>query len=136
MVRTGIMLGYVSDLAFYTVEDMHGVVGLNWRIMMASAMLPAVVCCCFVFVAPESPRWYMSKGRHADAYHAMVRLRYSKIQAARDIFYMHKGLESEEAIKVGQSKVRELLTVPRNRRAMIASELVMFMQQYVASSHH
>lgn len=123
------MLGYVSDLAFYTVSDRHGVVGLNWRIMMASAMLPAVVCCLFVFWAPESPRWYMSKGRHADAYHAMTRLRFSKIQAARDIFYMFKGLESEESIKIGGSKIRELLTVPRNRRALIASELVMFMQQ-------
>ena len=42
---------------------------------------------------------------------------------------MYKGLEAEHSIKIGGSKVLELITVPRNRHAMIASELVMFMQQ-------
>lgn len=63
----GIMLGYVSDLAFFKVADTPGVVGLNWRLMMASAMLPAVIVLCFVFLCPESPRWYMSKGRYVDS---------------------------------------------------------------------
>jgi MFS family permease len=54
----GIMVGYASDLAFYKVADTPGVTGLNWRIMMASAMLPALVVMLFVFLVPESPRWY------------------------------------------------------------------------------
>lgn len=58
-----------------------------------------------------------------------------KVQAARDLFYMHKGLEAENSIVIGQNKIFELVTVPRNRRAMIASELVMFMQQYVQCYH-
>lgn len=74
---------------------------------------------------------YMSKGRHAKAYESLCRLRFDKVQAARDQFYMYKGLEAEQSIQIGQSKVMELVTVPRNRRAMIASELVMFMQQCV-----
>lgn len=53
----GIMVGYASDLAFYKVPDVPGITGLNWRIMMASAMFPAVIVCCFVFLTPESPRW-------------------------------------------------------------------------------
>lgn len=48
----GIMLGYVADLAFYSVPDGR-IVGLNWRLMMGSAMLPAVVVCCIVFFTPE-----------------------------------------------------------------------------------
>ena len=76
----------------------------------------------------------MSKGRHARAFESMCRLRFCKVQAARDQFYMFKGLEAEHSIRLGQNKVKELLTVPRNRRAMIASELVMFMQQYVLES--
>ena len=60
----------------------------------------------------------------------MVQLRYNKVQAARDIFYMHTLLEAErESMVLGQSKVKEMFTVPRNRRAMQASEIVMFMQQ-------
>lgn len=126
----GIMFGYASDLAFYGVPDKHNITGLNWRLMMASAMLPAVIVCFFVFLCPESPRWYMSKGRHASAYQSMCKLRYNKIQAARDLFYMAELLKAEETIKVGQSMIKELYTVPRNRRAMLASEIVMFMQQF------
>lgn len=60
----------------------------------------------------------------------MVRLRYNKVQAARDIFYMHTLLEAEkESMVLGQNKVKEMFTVPRNRRALQASEIVMFMQQ-------
>jgi len=125
----GIMLGYVSDLAFYKVADSSGIIGLNWRLMMASAMLPAVVVVCFVFLCPESPRWYMSKGRHYKAYESMCKLRYLKVQAARDAFYMYTLLEAENDIQLGRNKVLEMITVPRNRRALIASEIVMFMQQ-------
>jgi sugar porter (SP) family MFS transporter len=126
----GIMVGYAADLAFYYVPDHPGVTGLNWRLMMASAMLPAVIVCCFVFMCPESPRWYMSKGRHHAAYESMCRLRFNKIQAARDLFYMAELLKAEESIQMGQNKILELIRVPRNRRAMLASEIVMFMQQF------
>ncbi|KAI9820607.1 MAG: hypothetical protein M1827_004976 [Pycnora praestabilis] len=126
----GIMFGYVADLAFYNVKDTAHVTGLNWRLMMASAMFPALIVICFVFMCPESPRWYMSKGRHGKAYQSMVKLRFMKIQAARDLFYMQTLLEAEGTMKLGQSKILELVTVPRNRRAMIGSEIVMFMQQF------
>lgn len=125
----GIMVGYASDLAFFKVPDQSGIVGLNWRIMMASAMFPALLVCTFVFSCPESPRWYMSKKRYDKAYQSICSVRYSKIQAARDLYYMHTLLEAENSMKLGQNKLLELIAVPRNRRAMIASELVMFMQQ-------
>ena len=126
----GIMFGYVADLAFYTVDDRPGVVGLNWRLMMASAMLPALIVIAFVFMCPESPRWYMSKNRHYKAYQSMVRLRYEKVQAARDVFYMNTLLEAEKEVQSNQGNpLLELVKIPRNRRAMLASEIVMFMQQ-------
>lgn len=125
----GIMLGYASDLIFFNVPDLPGVVGLGWRLMMGSAMFPAVLVCFVVFLCPESPRWYLSKGSHPQAYRSMCRLRFNKVQAARDLFYMHTLLEAEATMKLGQPKLIELITVPRNRRAMLASEIVMFLQQ-------
>jgi MFS family permease len=126
----GIMVGYAADLAFYQVPDSSNITGLNWRLMMGSAMLPAVVVVCFVFLCPESPRWYISKNRHSKAWQSIQRLRYNKVQAARDLFYIQFLIKAEnEAAAVGQNKVREMVSVPRNRRAMIASEIVMFMQQ-------
>lgn len=72
----------------------------------------------------------MSQGRHYKAYESMVKLRYNKVQAARDVFYMHTLLEAEEELKANKKYIAlELITVPRNRRALIASEVVMFMQQ-------
>ncbi|KAF4265820.1 hypothetical protein KXV68_003707 [Aspergillus fumigatus] len=125
----GIMLGYAADLAFFEVPDPPNIVGLNWRIMMASAMFPAILVCLFVFSCPESPRWYMSQNRYYKAYESMCSLRTHKIQAARDLYYMHTLLEAEKGMKLGQNKMIELIAVPRNRRALIASEIVMFLQQ-------
>lgn len=72
----------------------------------------------------------MSKDRHYKAYESMVKLRFNKVQAARDVFYMHTLLEAEEELKANKKNIAlELVTVPRNRRALIASEIVMFMQQ-------
>jgi MFS family permease len=120
----GIMLGNISSLVFYNVKDTPNIIGLNWRLMMGSAMFPAVIVCCFVFMCPESPRWYMSKGMHYKAYRSMCRLRFNKVQAARDIFYMHTLLEAESSIVIaGRFKMLELVRVPRNRRAFLASEI-------------
>lgn len=97
---------------------------------MASAMMPAIVVCCFVFLCPESPRWYISKNRHSKAWKSIQKLRFNKVQAARDLFYIQFLVKAEhEAAGVGQNKLKEMITVPRNRRALIASEIVMFMQQ-------
>ncbi|KAJ5483766.1 hypothetical protein N7530_003012 [Penicillium desertorum] len=49
--------------------------------------------------------------------------------AARDLYYMHTLLEAENSMKLGRNKLLELIKVPRNRRAMLASQIVMFMQQ-------
>ncbi|KAJ5225725.1 hypothetical protein N7468_006950 [Penicillium chermesinum] len=126
----GIMLGYAADLAFYHVPDPKGVVGLNWRLMLGSALLPALVVCAFVFFCPESPRWYMAKKQYYRAYRSICAVRHNKIQAARDMYYMYTLLEAENSMKLGQNKLWELITVPRNRRAMLASEIVMFLQQF------
>ncbi|XXG97018.1 [Pyruvate dehydrogenase (acetyl-transferring)] kinase isozyme 2 [Hypoxylon texense] len=127
----GIMLGYVMDLAFFEVPDLSGIIGLNWRLMMGSALIPAVLVCAMVYFTPESPRWYLTKNRHLDAYKSISQLRFEKVQAARDLFYMDTLLQIEkETMNIGQSRIKEFLTIRRNRNAMLASEIVMFMQQF------
>lgn len=125
------MIGYAADLAFYFVPDSGIQLGLNWRLMMGSAMIPAVIVCCLIHMCPESPRWYLSKNKPQKAFDAVCQLRHEKVQAARDLFYMSTLLKVEqEAMSIGkQSRIKEFLTIRRNRNAMIASEIVMFMQQ-------
>ncbi|KAL7271887.1 hypothetical protein RUND412_005329 [Rhizina undulata] len=126
----GIMLGYVADVAFYKVPDPPHITGLNWRLMISSACFPALLVCLQVYFCPESPRYEMLNGNHSRAFDSLARLRWTKVQAARDLFYMHTLLEAEKHIERGKSKFVEMFTVPRNRRALVASEIVMFMQQF------
>ena len=100
-----------------------------------------------VYFCPESPRWLISKGRYDKAYESLRVLRRSSLQAARDLFCMqfpscciqklisqpidiHVLLEAEKDVSAGRNRVVELFTVPRNRRALLASTIVMFMQQF------
>lgn len=72
----------------------------------------------------------MMKGNHIRAFNSLARLRWTKVQAARDLFYMNTLLEAEKALEhIQRSKVVEIFTVGRNRRAMVGSQIVMFMQQ-------
>ncbi|KAG2738141.1 hypothetical protein P692DRAFT_20841329 [Suillus brevipes Sb2] len=126
----GIALGDLIDLAFYFIPDTPGVTGLNWRLMLGSAGVPGLIVCMQVLFAPESPRWLISKGRYEDAFNELCRLRFSRVQAARDLYYIHVLLEAENEMKQGRNRVVEMFTIPRNRHAALASWVVMFGQQF------
>ncbi|GAA5985666.1 hypothetical protein JCM10908_007062 [Rhodotorula pacifica] len=126
----GIMLGTVSSLVFYHVGDPSHITGLNWRLMLGSACLPAFFVMAQVFFCPESPRWLIGRGRYRQAYKSLCRLRYTKLQAARDLFMINALLEEEANMPTGKAALIELFSVGRNRRAVLASGIVMFMQQF------
>lgn len=123
----GIMLGTAFNLAVFHLPH-----GLNWRLMLGAPFIPAVPLLVGIYLCPESPRWYMKKGRFADAWKAMSVLRYDEIQVARDIFYIGTQLEIEERL-VSKSNVlsrfAQLFTIPRVRRANLAAFTVMLAQQ-------
>ncbi|GAA5876468.1 hypothetical protein JCM3774_003785 [Rhodotorula dairenensis] len=126
----GIMLGTVSSLAFYHVSDPPHITGLNWRLMLGSACLPALFVMAQVYFCPESPRWLIGRGRYRDAYKSLCRIRFTKLQAARDLFMINALLEEEANMPTGKAALLELFSVGRNRRAVLASGIVMFMQQF------
>lgn len=84
----------------------------------------------------------MSKGRHMDAYQSLLRLRGSPLLAARELYYVHAQMQEEELL-IKQSGVTvnanmftrfiELFTIPRIRRATLASFVVMIAQQMCGS---
>lgn len=85
-----------------------------------------------IYLCPESPRWYMKKGRYPEAWKAMIVLRRNQIQVARDIYYISAQLEIEKEL-VGKtnyiSRFTQLFTIPRVRRANLAAFTVMIAQQ-------
>lgn len=127
----GIMLGNVFSLAFYKVPD-HGIPkGLAWRLMLGSACLPAILILFQLPFCPESPRWYLGKDRHQDAFKSFNDLRNSPIQAARDHFYAWTCIVQEgETTGTFLNKMKEMVTVRRNRNGALGAIVCMFMQQF------
>ncbi|BGP56301.1 hypothetical protein JCM8202v2_003916 [Rhodotorula sphaerocarpa] len=125
----GICLGTVSSLIFKGVPDKPNITGLNWRLMLGSACLPAILVCDFT---PESPRWLIGKGRHMKAFESLKRLRRTEFSAAIDLYYTSKCIEVEERLaeQASRNRLVELFTIKRNLRAVRASSLVMFAQQF------
>jgi MFS family permease len=122
----GIFLGTCANLAVYNTG------AISWRLQLGSAFIPAVPLVIGIYFCPESPRWLMKKGRYAKAYKSLLRLRNHPIQAARDLYYVHAQLLIEHQI-IGDTnyaqRILELFTIPRVRRATLASFTVMIAQQ-------
>ncbi|KAL8971911.1 MAG: hypothetical protein Q9197_003038 [Variospora fuerteventurae] len=122
----GIFLGFCANLAVYNVGD------IAWRLQLGSAFIPAIPLLIGVYFCPESPRWYIKKGRYDRAFKSLCRLRNTRLQAARDLYYISAQINEEAAI-IGKSnyvtRFVELFTIPRVRRATLASFVVMLAQQ-------
>lgn len=128
----GIFLGTCANLAVGKTGE------ISWRLQFASAFIPAVPLIIGTYFCPESPRWYMKKGKYNAAWKSLLRLRNSPLQAARDLYYIdallvqEKDLVEETGLKNTANmftRFIELFTIPRVRRATWASGIVMIAQQ-------
>ncbi|KIW63945.1 hypothetical protein PV04_08907 [Phialophora macrospora] len=122
----GIFLGTAFNLAVWNAGD------IGWRLQLGSAFIPAVPLAILVYMCPESPRWYIKHGNAAKAYQSLLRLRNHPLLAARDLYYISTQIQIEREI-VGDStylsRFTQLFTMPRVRRATLASFVVMIAQQ-------
>ncbi|WWC90859.1 uncharacterized protein L201_005796 [Kwoniella dendrophila CBS 6074] len=121
----GIFIGFCANAV---VKDTGRIA---WRLQLGSAFIPAVPLAILIFFCPESPRWLMKKGRYVDAFRSMSRLRFTEIIAARDMYYAYVVLVEENKVKQGTNYFKraiELFTIPRVRRATLASGVVMLAQ--------
>ncbi|KFA68285.1 hypothetical protein S40285_06633 [Stachybotrys chlorohalonatus IBT 40285] len=124
----GICLGFVVSVAFQNTDFLGEY--SQWRWMLGSTSIPPLLVMLQVYFCPESPRWYMEKGKYDRAFRSMCRLRHHSIQAARDMYYAHKLLEVERSQREGRNLLKEFFAVRRNRRAAQSAWFTMFMQQF------
>ena len=73
-VAFGIFLGFCASLALQDVGR------LAWRLELGSAFLLVLPLLFGIFFCPESPPWYLKKGRYHDAYASLVKLRSTPLQ--------------------------------------------------------
>ncbi|KAI0202505.1 sugar transporter-domain-containing protein [Astrocystis sublimbata] len=122
----GIWLGTSANLAVGNVGP------IAWRLQIGSAFIPAIPLCALILFCPESPRWYIKKGRYPEAMKSLLKLRNNPIQAARDLYAIHAQVQVESKA-IGKatyiSRFWDLFTVPRLRRATGAAFVVMIGQQ-------
>lgn len=75
----------------------------------------------------------MKKGRYQESLKAFCRIRNSEMQATRDMYYAHCQIKEERDAFAGISffqRAKELVTVPRLRRATMASAWIVISQQF------
>lgn len=127
----GIFLGTCGNLAVAKTG------ALSWRLQLGAALIPAIPLVLFIYLCPESPRWYIYRKRYDKAFASLCRLRNTRLQAARDLYFIHAQV-SRELEMMGESgftkantlvtRFIELFTVPRLRRATQASGIAMMLQ--------
>lgn len=125
-VVAGIFLGFAANVI---VKDTGAIA---WRLQLGSAFIPSLILMIGIFFCPESPRWLMKNGRHAEAFNSMMRLRAHPIIAARDFYYSHVIYEEELRETAGStyfSRLWDCFAVPRIRRANYGASTVMLAQQ-------
>ncbi|GKT96500.1 sugar transporter [Colletotrichum tofieldiae] len=118
-VAFGIFVGFCSNLVWYRIGN------LAWRFQLGAAFVPAIPVLIFVWLCP--------KARYQDSFKSFCRLRNTEMMAARDLYYAHRQVIVEKDVFGGQSllqRMADLLTVPRLRRAMIASSWIVISQQF------
>nr|AAB68029.1 putative sugar transporter; member of major facilitative superfamily; integral membrane protein [Beta vulgaris] len=137
-INAGILLGYISNLAFSSLPT-H----LSWRFMLGIGAIPSIFLAIGVLAMPESPRWLVMQGRLGDAKKVLNRisdspeeaqLRLSEIKQTagipaecdEDIYKVEKT-----KIKSGNAVWKELFfnPTPAVRRAVIAGIGIHFFQQ-------
>lgn len=77
--------------------------------------------------------WLMKKGRYQKGYANFCRIRSSELIAAREFYFAHCQILAEGMAFEGSSlltRAVELFTVPRIRRASVASAIIVIGQQF------
>ncbi|EIW83369.1 hexose transporter [Coniophora puteana RWD-64-598 SS2] len=104
-----------------------------WRIPSAIQGLPSVIQVCLIWFVPESPRWLISKGRHAEALKTLAYYHASGNQEDPLVEYEFReiteaiNLDREVAAKVGWLT---LFQTPGNRRRLRIIIALAFFSQW------
>jgi len=115
MITIGILLAFLSDTGF----SYRG----SWRWMLGIIALPGALFLLGVFRLPESPRWLVLRGRHAEAEAVLRDLRGEAAVARREV------AEIEERLRTPQQGWRLFLENRNFRRSVGLGVALQVVQQ-------
>lgn len=124
MTTAGILLAYISNIAFLH----HNLLGwADWRWMLGSALIPAVLLLIGSIVLPESPRYLVQIGQRDEARTVLHILRaHTNTNPDQELADIERVASQEEQQKGG---IRELFKVAGP--SVFVAVGIMFLQQLV-----
>ncbi|KAG8533920.1 uncharacterized protein KY384_001661 [Bacidia gigantensis] len=154
-ILTSWQIGTALGIAFAGAIPL--IVPGSWRFQISSSFIPAAMLLVLVYAGSESPRWLVKKQRYREAYSVFLRLRENPLLAARDLIHIRAQLNVETILfmrtardveEIGNEvphldpavyrrqislfgygrRITQLFTIPRVRRATLASFAVMSAQ--------
>ncbi|RWR96881.1 putative polyol transporter 1 [Cinnamomum micranthum f. kanehirae] len=103
-INGGILLGYVSNIAFAGLPN-H----INWRLMLGVGAIPSVILAISVLTMPESPRWLVMQGRLGEAKQVLDKTSESKQEAEIRLS------DIKDAVGIPQHCTDDIVTVPKRK---------------------
>ncbi|KAH0449833.1 hypothetical protein IEQ34_020525 [Dendrobium chrysotoxum] len=125
-INSGVLLGYISNFAFAGLPN-H----INWRVMfLVGAVPPVFLAAGVLFLMPESPRWLVMQGRHAEAAAVLAKTSDSPEEAEIRLQEI-KSAAGDEEKSHGEGVWKDLLLRPTPvvRRVLVAAIGLQFFQQ-------
>jgi sugar porter (SP) family MFS transporter len=128
-VRGSLLVGYglacvVGIIAGYLIAYLLAGTQ-SWRLMLGVAAVPAVFVVLLLLRVPDTARWYMLKGRVADARQALHRVE-PDADAETELAEITRALQEEKEQSVGV--LREMLRPPYLRATVFVITLGFFIQ--------
>lgn len=126
-INFGIVMGFSMGIFFANIEA-----GFQWRIMLSMGM---ILPCCMIFlvlnIMPESPRWFVSKGRDDDAKVVLKQIYPDNFPVSEIVDAIREALERERIAEetVGWNAISR--PTPAFRRMLLVGVGVAIGQQAV-----
>ncbi|KAK4527798.1 hypothetical protein GAYE_SCF45G5729 [Galdieria yellowstonensis] len=119
----GQCLGYILAAAFASTS-------INWRLMLGSGIVPAILQFLLVITLPESPRWNLMKGRTKASFHSWYRIQGFEEDSRYEFFKMMQDVEEELRFAQNKNLVSEFIRRAPIRRICVVGCAMMFIQQF------
>jgi sugar porter (SP) family MFS transporter len=127
MIAFGEVIGYAAGGVFF------GVKSGSWRWMLGSSLLFSTILLAGLCFLPESPRWLVSKKKHARAWKVWRSLRsLSDSKDLTEFVVMEQTVKQEAERSANENWYQRYLDIfiyPRNRRALVYASAMIFFGQ-------
>lgn len=125
-IALGELFGYIIGVIFFDVKG-------GWRFMVGSSLVFSTALLIGLFFLPESPRWLVHKGRVGEAWNVWKRLRDISVDSNKvEFLEMRQAAAQDEELRASETKFQacfDLFRIPRNRRALVYSVMMVSLGQ-------